>query len=99
MGWPGVVWCCYPKLGRAVLLSVCQTLDIVHGNLYPLCMESLTRQKLSEAVKRREVVEHICAECGRPFDAIKIRKYHSRACQVRAYRRRKKEAETLKREK
>jgi NMD protein affecting ribosome stability and mRNA decay len=38
----------------------------------------------------------MCPDCGRSFEAIKVQVYHSRACQVRAYRRRKREAERQK---
>ena len=44
----------------------------------------------SKAALSRKMVEHSCAGCGRPFKGIRIRRYHSRACQVQAYRRRQK---------
>lgn len=50
----------------------------------------------ARVARARKIVPHICPECGTPFEAIKVQVYHSRACQVRAYRRRKKEAEILK---
>jgi hypothetical protein len=56
-----------------------------------MCMKTTTSQKLSEAVRRREIVPHVCPECGTTFEAIKIAVYDKRACQVRAYRRRKRE--------
>ena len=42
----------------------------------------------------RRIVPHICAGCGVTFEGIKLQRYHSRACQVKAYRRRLKEAKT-----
>lgn len=71
-----------------------QPLERVHDSVYVLAMpwNSETQARVARA---RRIVQHVCAECGMPFEAMRIRKYHSRACQVRAYRRRKKEAETL----
>lgn len=44
---------------------------------------------LSVAARKRAIVNHYCVECGKPFKGLKIARYCCRACQVRAYRRRK----------
>jgi hypothetical protein len=64
----------------------------VHVSFYPLVMP-WSSETQARAAKVRKIVQHVCAECGMPFEAVKIREYHSRACQVRAYRRRKQEKE------
>lgn len=35
----------------------------------------------------REVVDHVCPECGAEFRGLKTKVYDRRACQVRAFRR------------
>ena len=56
---------------------------------YDRHMEPPEVKKQAEVSRARRVVQHLCTECGKPFQGIKIRRYDSRACQVRAYRRRK----------
>ena len=70
-------------------LAVAKHIDLVHGNSYDLCMGT-PHERLSEAAKSHTIIRHVCPECRRPFMGIKIRLYDTRACQVRAYRRRKK---------
>ena len=78
-------------------MSPGKLIDFVHDNAYRVCMTTKPVKQQSEAARSHRIVQGICAECGKPFEGYKIRRYHSRACQVRAYRRRKREAERQRR--
>ena len=59
---------------------------------YNLCMVTV-HEKLSEAAKSHTIIPHVCPECGGRFMGIKIKRYDTQACQVRAYRRSKNSAQ------
>ena len=65
----------------------------MHSSIHYIAMPGISSEQASQASRRRQVVPHVCPMCGTSFKGINGAIYDRRACQVRAYRRRKKEAE------
>jgi predicted nucleic acid-binding Zn ribbon protein len=56
-------------------------------------LKNLMREAGRQAAARREIVPHICAVCGKEYEAMKKSRYCSANCRQRAHRAKVKQQE------